>query len=83
MLGDVWGPNNSQHLLDPYSFTHLLHGFVLGGLLAWMVPRLPAAWLLFAVIEVALLVWIRDSLLLNVLTLLYPNTPVRGWQLGR
>lgn len=38
---------------------------------------------LFAVVEVTLLVWIRDSLLLNVLTLLYPNALVRGWQLGR
>ena len=42
--GDVWSPHNSQHLLDPYSFTHLLHGFVLCGLLAWVCPRIPSAW---------------------------------------
>ena len=48
--GDAWSPDNSQHLLDPYSFTHVLHGFVLCGLLALVVPRLSAVWrLLIAV----------------------------------
>ena len=23
---DIWSPHNSQHLLDPYTFTHVLHG---------------------------------------------------------
>lgn len=49
--GDAWSSDNSQHLLDPYSFTHVLHGFVFCGLLAFVVPRLPAAWrLLLAVL---------------------------------
>ncbi len=26
--GDVWSEHNSQHLLDPYSFTHLSHGLI-------------------------------------------------------
>ena len=144
--GDVWGPGNSQHFLDPYSLTHLLHGFALAGLLAWAVPRLPPPWQLalavaleatwelienspfvieryrataalgyqgdailnslgdiaacglgvglaralgvrrtlvvVAVVELALLVWIRDSLLLNVVMLLHPLPAVRAWQLG-
>src|SRR4051812_31585254 len=42
--GDPNGPHNSQHLLDPYSFTHVLHGVVFCGLLAWAVPRLAPAW---------------------------------------
>ena len=42
--GDAWSSDNSQHLLDPYSFTHVLHGFAFCGLLALFVPRLEAAW---------------------------------------
>ena len=42
--GDPAGPHNSQHLFDPYSFTHVLHGLVLCGLLAWACPRLRPAW---------------------------------------
>jgi hypothetical protein len=50
--GDPWSSNNSQHLLDPYSFTHLLHGFVLCGLLALIVPRLAAVWQLWLAVSV-------------------------------
>ena len=34
--GDAWSSDNSQHLLDPYSFTHVLHGFAFYGLF-WLV----------------------------------------------
>jgi len=143
--GDPWSSDNSQHLLDPYSFTHLLHGFVLCGLLALLVPRLAPAWklclavslealwevvensefvirryreetaalgyhgdtivnslgdilacalgfvlagrlglrptlALFAVTEVALLILIRDSLLLNIIMLVYPIEAIKAWQ---
>lgn len=27
-MGDIWGPHTSQHLFDPYSFTHVEHGLV-------------------------------------------------------
>ncbi|HTU26306.1 MAG TPA: DUF2585 family protein [Pirellulales bacterium] len=146
-VGDVWSSENSQQLFDPYSFTHVLHGFVLCGLAAWAVPRWPLAWRLclaialeaaweiientpfiidryrqatiaagyegdtvinslgdvlacgagfliaqrlgwrwslavFIAIELALLIWIRDSLLLNVLMLVYPFPQVKAWQMG-
>ncbi|QIN81252.1 DUF2585 family protein [Rubrobacter tropicus] len=50
--GDAWSSDNSQHLLDPYSFTHVLHGFVLCGLLALVVPRVPAVWRLWLAVSV-------------------------------
>ena len=143
--GDPWSSDNSQHLLDPYSFTHVLHGFVFCGLLALIVPRLTEVWqlwlavsiealwevvensefvirryreetaalgyqgdtivnsladillcglgfvlarrlgfhrtvALFVVTEVALAVWIRDNLSLNVLMLIYPIDAVKEWQ---
>ena len=145
--GDVWSSHNSQHPLDPYSFTHLLHGFVLWWLLALCIPRVAAAWRialatalealwevientefviqryrettaalgyegdsitnslgdvivcglglfvawrlgfrrslpLFLAIEVILIIWIRDSLILEVLMLLYPIDAIRSWQMG-
>jgi hypothetical protein len=142
---DAWGAETSQQLFDPYSFTHVLHGFAFAGLLALAAPKLSAGWRLtlaaaleaawevientpyvigryreataalgytgdtvvnslgdiaacglgfevarrlglrlslaaFALVEIALLLWIRDSLLLNVLMLLYPSDAVRAWQ---
>jgi hypothetical protein len=49
-VGDTQSSHNSQHLFDPYSFTHVLHGFVLCGLLAWGLPRLPPIWRLWLVV---------------------------------
>jgi hypothetical protein len=147
-----WGsgatsPHTSQHLLDVYSFTHLLHGFVFYALLAtgkrWIGPRarlalavsLEACWELLensrwvieryragtialdyfgdsvlnslgdiacctlgfllarrlparasiavvVVVELALLVAIRDNLTLNVLMLVAPIERVKAWQRG-
>lgn len=45
--GDIWSADNSQHLLDPYSFTHILHGFAFFWLLAWLLPRLVWSWQLW------------------------------------
>src|ERR671927_171366 len=50
--GDPWSSDNSQHLWDPYSFTHLLHGFLLCGLLALAVPRLSALWRLWLAVSI-------------------------------
>jgi hypothetical protein len=146
-IGDIWSPENSQQFLDPYSFTHVLHGFIFYGLLAWLIPRVSSLWRLwlavsfealwevventdriieryrgvtaaigyhgdtivnslgdilsfgvgfmlarhlgfrrsvtvFVVTEVVLLGWIRDSLTLNVIMLIYPIEAIRAWQMG-
>lgn len=145
--GDIWSSHNSQHLFDPYSFTHVLHGFALCWLLTFCLPRVTPAWrlwlatlleaawevfentefviqryreetaalgyngdsvfnsfgdvltciigfmiaqrlgfkrslLVFVVTEVVLLLWIRDSLLLEILMLIYPIDSLKGWQMG-
>ncbi len=145
--GDTRSAHNSQHLFDPYSFTHVLHGVVFYGLLSRLAPRLSLAWrfwaavtlaatweviensdfvihryrtvtamlgyegdsianslgdilscalgfllarrlglwgslALFAVTEVVLLLWIHDSLLLEVLMLLWPIKAIKEWQMG-
>jgi hypothetical protein len=40
--GDIWSPHNSQHLFDPYSFTHVEHGLVFYAMLRplarWVGP---------------------------------------------
>jgi hypothetical protein len=146
-VGDAWSSDTSQQLFDPYTLTHVLHGFLFCGLLAWGLPRLSWRWrlwlaisaeslweiventefvirryremtaalgytgdtivnslgdiaactlgfllarrlgalrsaLLFAATEVVLLIWIRDSLLLNILLLVYPSDKLRAWQAG-
>jgi hypothetical protein len=50
--GDVWSSHNSQHLLDPYSFTHVLHGMILYGLLWWALPRAPFGWRLCLAVSI-------------------------------
>jgi hypothetical protein len=144
---DIWSSHNSQHLVDPYFFTHVLHGVVLCGLLYWL-PRsvsessrfltavvLEAGWeilensptiieryraatiskdyfgdsiinsagdlvacivgyllarrlgfrnsiVFFLLTELILLLTIRDSLLLNVLMLVWPVEAIKRWQMG-
>src|SRR5918993_327909 len=41
---DAYGPHNSQHLFDPYAFTHVEHGFFFFGLLYWAAPRMKYSW---------------------------------------
>ena len=145
--GNAWSSHNSQHLVDPYSFTHVLHGLIFYGLLATFLPRqslyprlglaaaIEAVWeiventefviqryrtatmsfdyqgdtvvnslgdilcciagfalarrlgfwgslALFLAIELVLIILIKDSLLLNIVMLLYPLDAVKAWQLG-
>ncbi len=145
--GDIWSRHQSQHLLDPYSFTHVLHGVMYYALLwplrgrlslptralcavgfaaVWEVvenssyvieryravtisldyygdsvlnaaadvaccaagfaltARLPAwaGWAFFLGVEAALLVWIRDSLLVNIVMLAVPIEAIKQWQMG-
>lgn len=144
--GQICSANNSQHFLDPYSFTHVLHGFLFFWLIAWLLSRLRANWQLalavaveagwevfentnfiidryrsetaalgyagdtvvnsfgdilccligfivarrlglrrslvvFAILELVLIVWIKDSLLLEILMLVVPIDTVRAWQM--
>ena len=144
--GEVCSANNSQHLFDPYSFTHLLHGFMFFWLIRWLWSRLNSNWQLalavtieamwevfentnfiinryrsetaalgyngdsvvnsagdilcclagfliarqlglrrslvvFAVLELILIIWIRDSLLLEILMLLIPIDAIRALQM--
>src|SRR5215813_11432795 len=39
--GDAWGPENSQQLFDPYSFTHVTHGILIYLLLHLVARRQP------------------------------------------
>jgi len=41
---DAWGPQTSQLFLDPYSFTHILHGLIFAGLLTLLIRRMSLGW---------------------------------------
>lgn len=139
--------HNSQHAIDPYSFTHILHGILEFWLIGLVFRKVPIAWrfviaifiesswevmentnyvinryreatisldyygdsivnsiadiiccglgfaiaykirlwwslALFVVTEVILLFWIKDSLLVNLLMLIWPIEAVKNWQVG-
>jgi hypothetical protein len=54
---------------------------VAGFLLAARLPAWVTVMLVVAV-EVLLLWWIRDNLLLNLIQLIYPLEAIKQWQLG-
>ena len=146
-VGDAYSPDNSQHLLDPYSFSHFLHGIIFFFLLQKLFGKfslqsrfvasaiLEGCWemlensaiiinryrdataalgytgdtifnsfgdilscslgfivaryigwkwsiILFIIIELFCLWWIKDNLSLNVLMLIYPIEGIKNWQLG-
>ena len=41
---NAWGSLTSQTFLDPYSFTHLLHGFMFAGILLLVTRKMPTSW---------------------------------------
>ena len=144
---NIWSEHNSQHLIDPYSFTHLLHGILEYWLLGLVFRKMPPAWRLvlavviegsweivenssyviaryraetislnyfgdsitnsvsdilccasgfaiahrlkwqasaavFVITEVLLTIAIHDSLIINIIMLIYPVEAIRRWQMG-
>lgn len=144
---DIWTTHNSQHVIDPYLFTHVLHGILEFWLIGLLFKRMPLAWrlliavmieatwevaenssyiieryrtvtlsldyfgdsiinsladivacaigfaiayklkfwksvALFLATEAILIVWIRDSLLINIVMLLYPIEAIKAWQMA-
>jgi len=41
---DAYSSHTSQHLIDPYSLTHLQHGLVLFWVVGWAVPKWKWPW---------------------------------------
>lgn len=145
-IHEAWGSSHtSQHLFDPYTFTHILHGVLLFWLTGLLFARLELEWrfviataaeagwevlentnwviekyrentasldyfgdsiansvgdviacaagfwiavkfgwwrslIFFIAVELVLLIWIRDGLLLNILMLVYPIDGIKQWQ---
>ncbi len=147
-VNQAWNSSHtSQHFLDPYTFTHILHGVLFFWLVGLIFSKLSAMWqffiaasaeaawevlentnftiekyrentasldyfgdsifnsigdlaacafgfwiavklgwwkslIFFLLIEIALLLWIRDGLLLNILMLIYPLDAIKNWQMN-
>ena len=144
---NIWTTHNSQHVIDPYSFTHILHGILEFWLIGLIFRRVPLAWrlvialviestwevvenssfiieryravtlsldyfgdsiinslsdifccatgfviayklkfwkslALFLATETILIFWIRDSLLINIVMLIYPIEAIKHWQMA-
>ena len=144
---NIWSTHNSQHIIDPYSFTHLLHGVLEFWLIGFVFRRMPIVWrlalaifiesswevaenstmvieryraatisldyfgdsiinsiadiaccatgfviayklkfwrslLLFLTTEALLIVFIKDSLVINIIMLLFPIDAIKNWQMS-
>jgi hypothetical protein len=60
---DAWGPHNSQHFVDPYVFSHFLHGVIFFFALNWGAMRRKPMWGLAA------------AMLLEAAWEIFENTP--------
>jgi hypothetical protein len=49
-ITQVHSEHCSQHLLDPYALTHVLHGVAFCGALAWLLGRIDFRWRLLIVL---------------------------------
>lgn len=147
-INQAWNSNHtSQHLFDPYTFTHVLHGVLAFWLAGLIFSKLDISWrfliaivgeaaweilenssyviekyrentasldyfgdsimnsvgdliacalgfwiavklgwwkslIFFVFVEIVLLLWIRDGLLLNILMLIYPIDGIKSWQIA-
>lgn len=148
-VNEAWNSSHtSQHFLDPYTFTHVLHGVLFFWLAGLIFAKLSATWqffiavaaeamwevlentnytiekyrentasldyfgdsilnsvgdlaacavgfwiavklgwwkslIFFLLVEIVLLLWIRDGLLLNILMLVHPLDSVKNWQMAQ
>jgi hypothetical protein len=44
--GNIFSSGNSQHIADWYTFSHILHGILIGLIGTWLFPKLSFVWLL-------------------------------------
>src|SRR3982750_3395867 len=49
---NIWSTHNSQHLIDPYSFTHILHGIIEFWVLSLLFGRVPLRWRLVMAVAI-------------------------------
>lgn len=41
---EIWSRHNSQHIIDPYTFTHILHGVAEFWIISLIFRKVPIAW---------------------------------------